>query len=87
MRIGDVLTASVLVRSGVLQGCSLSPLLIALDSDVFIWRIASCLYGDEDVEAFADDTAVAVSNYIQSLSGLCTLFSEFEQISALALNI
>jgi hypothetical protein len=37
--------------------------------------------------AFADDTAVAVNSYARTLPRLQSLFSEFEQISALSLNI
>jgi len=45
------------------------------------------LSGHEVVRAFADDTAAVVADYTTALPALQKLFSEFEAISGLALNI
>ena len=41
----------------------------------------------EVARAFADDTAVVVSDYSKSLGTIASLFQEFESISGLELNI
>jgi hypothetical protein len=87
LKVCGELVNSVVVHSGVRQGCPLSPLLFALVADILLREISSCLSGDETVKAFADDTAVSVSNDVITLPRLQTLFSEFEEISGLSLNI
>ena len=49
--------------------------------------IAACLHEDEVIKAFADDTAVVIKDYTRTLPTLCMLFTEYEQISGLALNV
>ena len=78
---------SVTVRSGVRQGCPMSPILFALCADILLREVADTLRGDSVVRAFADDTAVVVENYITALPTLCRIFNEFHAISALSLNI
>ena len=85
--IGGELFKSVVVRSGVRQGCPLSPLIFALCSDVLLRELAQILSEDDAVCAFADDTGLVVSDYVKSLPALCSLFAEFECISGLSLNI
>ena len=84
---GGELMKSVVVRSGVRQGCPLSPLIFALCSDVLLRELSQLLGLDEVACAFADDTGLVVSDYTKSLPSLCLLFSEFERISGLSLNI
>ena len=60
IRIGEVVFESIFVRSGVRQGCPLSPLLFAICSDLILRRVLSLLRGHEVVCAFADDTALVI---------------------------
>ena len=87
MRVGGVYVDSVTLHNGVRQGCPLSPILFALCADILLQEISRVLSGDEVVRAFADDTAVVIQNYIPTLPILQKLFSEFEAICGLALNI
>ncbi|CAE8592552.1 unnamed protein product [Polarella glacialis] len=86
IRVGGHEFESIVVRSGVRQGCRLSPLLFALCADILLRKLSEHLQGDEILCAFADDTAAVVANYVKSLPVLSSLFQEFEAISALALN-
>ena len=76
-----------MVESGVRQGCPLSELLFALAVDVLLRKIQKQLRGSETLGAFADDIAVVVENLWKSAPGLRRTFEEFEQISALQLNV
>ncbi|CAE8598073.1 unnamed protein product [Polarella glacialis] len=87
IRVGGHEFESIAVRSGVRQGCPLSPLLFALCADILLRELSEHLQGDEILCAFADDTAAVVANYVKSLPVLSSLCQEFEAISALALNI
>jgi hypothetical protein len=78
---------SVVVHSGVRQGCPLSPLLFTICADILLREIAQTLTGQELVRAFADDTSVVVEDYEVAMPKLQVLFAEFESISALALNV
>ena len=55
--------------------------------DVLLRKIQRQLRGSETIGAFADDIAVVVDNVWKSAPGLRLLFQEFEQISALSLNV
>ena len=87
MRVEGRIFESTTVRSGVRQGCPISPLIFVLCADILIKRLEGTLIVDEVVRAFADDTAVVLANCTRSLPYLVTLFHEFESISALSLNI
>ena len=76
-----------LVESGVRQGCPLSGLLFAIAVDVLLRKLQKHLHNDEELGAFADDIAVVVSNVWTTMPILRRIFDEFEQISALKLNI
>jgi hypothetical protein len=88
MKLDGHLVPSVLVKSGVRQGCPLSPLLFVLCADVLLREMAQILWNDgEIVQAFADDTAAVAKNYVTALPALAKLFSDYELVSALKLNI
>ncbi|CAE8623176.1 unnamed protein product [Polarella glacialis] len=87
MRVDGQMFNSVTFKSGVRQGCLLSPLLFALCADVLLKEVDKLLSGHEVVKAFADDTACVVADYAVTLPALSRLFAEFEAISALSLNI
>jgi hypothetical protein len=75
------------VRSGVRQGCPLSGLLFAICVDVFLSRLQKHLHGSEVAGAFADDIAIVVEDFWRSAPTLQRLFSDFQEISALTLNV
>ena len=87
IKVGGRYFPSVVVRSGVRQGCPLSPILFALCADLLLREISQVLSGEEVARAFADDTAVVIADYVASIPVLGRLFKEFESISALSLNI
>ena len=74
-----------LIESGVIQGCPLSGTLFALAADPLLRAIHFLLQPEEICRAFADDIAVALAS-LNSIIPLCTLFNEFEDISALTLG-
>jgi hypothetical protein len=87
MQVGGDIFPSVMVESGVRQGCPISPLLFVICADILLRELGALTSGEELVRAFADDTAMVVEDYTRSLPILARKFSEFERISGLALNI
>lgn len=77
----------VLVQSGVRQGCPLSGLLFAICSDVLLTRITKLFGKNEAIGAFADDIAVLLESFWVAAPSLQPFFQEFQQISALQLNV
>jgi hypothetical protein len=74
------------VRSGIRQGCPLSPLLFAVVADLLLRKLASALPNDA-VRAFADDTAMVMHDWWGSAGMVRRIFSEFSNISGLDLNL
>jgi hypothetical protein len=66
---------SVVVRSGVRQGCPLSPLLFALCADVLLRELGQILCGDELARAFADDTAAVINDYKKTIPAMSKLLA------------
>jgi hypothetical protein len=76
------------VYCGVRQGCPLSGLLFAICADVILLALKDALRDEDEVaRAFADDTAVVVSDYAKSFATIAGVFREYEAISGLELNI
>ena len=77
---------SITSRSGIRQGCPLSPLIFAVVADVLLRRLVAefpeCL-----VRAFADDTAMALTNFDTQAGAVMKMFREFGAISGLHLNM
>ena len=73
------------MTNGILQGCPLSPLLYALAADALLEKIRTTLPAIW-VGAYADDTAVVVSNFWEEGRMLADIFEEFGKISNLRLN-
>ena len=71
--------------SGVRQGCPLSPLLYALAADALLETIATRLPA-ACVHAYADDTAMILSDFWTDVPILAEIFEQFETISDLHLN-
>ena len=74
------------LRSGIRQGCPLSPLIFAIVADLLLRRLRRFLPSAE-TKAFADDLAVVVLELIAALAVLVPLFAEYALISGLQLNI
>ena len=78
---------SITVRSGVRQGCSLSPSLLAMCADILLRELALHLSGHEASKALADDAAAVVRDYEVSVPVMAKVFVEFAVISCLPLNV
>ena len=87
LRHGTYEATSITVRSGVRQGCPLSPILSAICSDVLLQTLAETLEVDDCLHGFADDTGLVVSEYIKAMPHLSRTFEEYALISALDLNV
>jgi hypothetical protein len=71
---------------GIRQGCPLSPLLFAVTVDLLLRKLAKD-FPEAMVRAFADDTAMCVTNLWRDLTGVKEVFSEFGAISGLHLGL
>jgi len=73
-------------KCGVRQGCPVSPLIFAVVADVLLRRI-STEFPLEILRAFADDTAMVVSDFFASAPRIKAIFDDFAAISNLFLNL
>ena len=73
------------MTSGVRQGCPLSPLLYAIAADALLEKV-SALIPDAVVRAYADDTAVVLTDFWSQAHLLAHAFDEFGNLSNLRLN-
>lgn len=77
---------SIVARSGIRQGCPLSPLIFAVVVDVLLRRLADVFSGDA-IKAFADDIGMVVQNFDKVADRLAFEFCEFGRISNLHLGM
>ena len=73
------------MTSGVRKGCPLSPLLYALAADALLEKICTTLPGIW-ARAYADDTAVVLSDFWGQAPALADIFDTFASISNLHVN-
>jgi hypothetical protein len=73
------------MTSGVRQGCPLSPLLYALAADALLEKISKSV-DDVWVRAYADDTAIIVTDFWEQAPRLAEVFETFGNLSNLRLN-
>jgi hypothetical protein len=74
------------ISRGIRQGCPLSPLLFAVASDLLIRRLQRLL-PKGCIRAYADDTAVVIPDGCGNLACLEIIFTDYADVSGLALNI
>ena len=64
----------------------LSPLIFAIVAVVLLRKLGDC-FPDCLIRAFADDTAMVVSDLLKYGNRILDLFEEYRQLSGLALNL
>lgn len=73
------------MTGGVRQGCPLSPLLYAIAADALLENICTAI-PDAVVRAYADDTAVVLTDFWSQAPLLAKIFDDFGALSNLRLN-
>ena len=74
------------MKSGIRQGCPLSPLLFATVADALLVALQQLKPGSL-VRAFADDTAMVVHDWWGHANEIFALFDHFATVSGLRLNL
>ena len=77
---------SVVSKSGIRQGCPLSPLLFVIVVDVLLRRLQSAV-PECTLRAFADDNGMVIPDLAEMGPTIMTLYKEFGEISNLRLNM
>ena len=86
VRHGKIWADGFKLEAGVRQGCPLSPLLYATVAEVLMDKIEQD-YPDTLVRAYADDTALVLTNFWHEAPILQQIFAEFGVLSGLRLNL
>ena len=86
VRHGKSVASGFRLEAGVRQGCPLSPLLYATVAEVLMDRIEQDC-PDVLVRAYADDTALVLTDFWKDAPKLQRIFDEFGNISGLRLNL
>ena len=86
LKLDGEVSQSVLVQSGVRQGCPMSPVLFALALDPFINHLSKKLGPGDSLRAYADDMAL-VLNSVSKISSVASCFQLLQSASALKVNI
>ena len=73
------------VRSGIKQGCPLSPLLFIVVMDVLHHFLKK--FSEADVKLYCDDTAAGDKNIASKIKGIKEAFTLFEACTGLTLNL
>ena len=87
IRIDGKLYPGPLLLGGVRQGCPLSGILFALVVDPFLRCLDAILKGDDLARAYADDIGIILCNWILTLPGIISLFTDFAKCAGLQLNL
>ena len=85
IRIRTHVSNGFLSRSGVRQGCRLSPLLFVVAIDVLLRRISRIVVG-ATLRAFADDIGLILPRFVD-INSVFGIFSQFARMSGLRLNL
>ena len=86
MIVGGARFTGFEITRGIRQGCPLSPLLFAVASDLLLRRLQRTIYS-ACTRAYADYLAIVLPTSLPLLNYLEDLFTDYEYISGLALNI
>ena len=86
LKLDGEISESFVVRSGVRQGCPLSPVLFALALDPFLHLLKTELPNDAVIRAYADDMAVVLQD-IRQIPLVAKAFTVLHRASALQVNI
>jgi hypothetical protein len=73
------------MTGGVRQGCPLSPLLYAIAADALLEKICTMI-PEAVVRAYADDTAIVLTDFWKQAPLLASIFEEFGALSNLRRN-
>ena len=85
VHLGAVCIDGFDIRTGIRQGCPLSPLLFALVIDIVLRRIQR-LIPSATVRALADDIALVLEDVESALPILQQIFVDLEKVAGLVLN-
>ena len=86
MKIKGIQEPSIVCKSGIRQGCPLSPLLFVMVVDLLLRKLA-LLFPDDVIRAFADDTAMIMHDFPREANRVLEVFTRFAAVSNLKLNI